>query len=841
MNLPVVIEGNERVLVGEAARVFRVPAGAASTPARLEGLATESFGARLPATLASVLRAEKRLDLSNPPALEADDVWFTCALPTLEGGGRRVLVFDGLATVVDVFLNGEPILRSENAFHRHEVDVTERIRGGDELAIRCASLDAHLAKKRPRPRWKTRLVASQNLRFVRTSLLGRTTGFCPAVPAVGPFRPIVLERRALSLSASSCVATAIGEGGRVDVRLSLAVHDGAPIRAAFLEVEGQAPVALDVSGSANGVSIVGAALFERVERWWPHTHGTPTLHAARVRLESDGEARHLVLPPLGFRTLEVEAGPAFGLRVNGTPVFARGAVWTTEDVVAQHASPEVLREALLRVRDAGMNMVRIGGTMAYESDAFHAVADELGILVFQDLAFANMDYPIDDPDFRASVDRELRELLGRIGTRPSTAVVCGNSEVEQQAAMLGLARELWRSPLFGEVAPALVAELAPGVAYVPSSPSGGTMPFHVNEGVGHYYGVGAYLRPLSDARAANVGFAGECLAFANVPCQATIDAFLRDLEAPVHHPRWKERVPRDRGASWDFEDVREHYLEVLFGVSARTLRYEDPQRHLALSRVVPGEVMARTFAEWRRAGSGCRGALVFFLQDFWPGAGFGIVDSFGRPKGAMRIAARSLAPLALLPIDEGVNGLYAHVANDLPIERRGTLRARLFRDGELEVGKGETPVLVPPRSVVPVHVDALFHGFVDTTYAYRFGPPGHDLVFLELVDEGGEVLARAHHLPLGVGRPVERELGLEARFEEGGTRVVLRARRLALFAALDLEGAIPAEDFVHLAPGEERAIALRPVPGARGLRGYVHPSNQREPTRIVGRGSSEGS
>lgn len=107
------------------------------------------------------------------------------------------------------------------------------------------------------------------------------------------------------------------------------------------------------------------------------------------------------------------------------------------------------------------------------------------------------------------------------------------------------------------------------------------------------------------------------------------------------------------------------------------------------------------------------------------------------------------------------------------------------------MGKGETPVLVPPRSVVPVHVDALFHGFVDTTYAYRFGPPGHDLVFLELVDEGGEVLARAHHLPLGVGRPVERELGLEARFEEGGTRLVLRAKRLALFAALDLEGRSP--------------------------------------------------
>ncbi len=96
--------------------------------------------------------------------------------------------------------------------------------------------------------------------------------------------------------------------------------------------------------------------------------------------------------------------------------------------------------------------------------------------------------------------------------------------------------------------------------YVTSSATGGELPFHVNVGTSHYYGVGAYLRPLDDARRAHVRFAAECLGFANVPRRESIERFLRDLEIPTHHPRWKERVPRDRGVGWDFDDVCEHYV-----------------------------------------------------------------------------------------------------------------------------------------------------------------------------------------------------------------------------------------------------------------------------------------
>ena len=215
-----------------------------------------------------------------------------------------------------------------------------------------------------------------------------------------------------------------------------------------------------------------------------------------------------------------------------------------------------------------MNMLRVPGFGPYEQGAFHDLCDELGILVWQDLMFASMDYPFDDEGFARIAEAEVRDVARRLAGRPSTAVLCGNSEVEQQVAMLGLDVALARIPFFDSVVPEIATAAGLDAVYVPSAPFGGELPMRPDRGVANYYGVGGYRGPLSDARTSGVLFAAECLAFANIPDDEALASLVPEPpgEAFMHHPRWKAGVARDAGAGWDFDDLRDHYLALVFGV-----------------------------------------------------------------------------------------------------------------------------------------------------------------------------------------------------------------------------------------------------------------------------------
>ncbi|MCW2989420.1 MAG: glycoside hydrolase family 2 protein, partial [Solirubrobacterales bacterium] len=543
----------------------------------------------------------------------------------------------------------------------------------------------------------------------------------------------------------------------------------------------------------------GELRIARAERWWPHTHGEPVLHPVRVFAGDELVAERAV----GFRTVTPGPGPGHDpladglhLHVNGVGVFARGATWTPIDPVGLAADRDELRAALLTVRDAGMNIVRLPGTGSYEQPAFHDLCDELGILVWQDFMFANLDYPIADPAFAAEVEREARQVTARIGWRPSTVVLCGNSEVEQQVAMLGLDPALGRGELFGELLPRIAREEGCDAVYVPSAPSGGDLPFRPGQGIAHYFGVGGYRRPLADARRAAVRFAAECLAVANAG----------DGDDALGAP------PSDRGTDWDFADVRDHYLGELFGVAdPSALRAADPERYLQLSRAVSGELMAEVFGEWRRAGSPCAGGIVLWLRDIVPGPGWGLVDHAGRPKEALRHLRRALAPVAVWTTDEGMNGIAVHAANDGPAACVARLRISLYRGLETLVGEAVEEIMIAPHDTVTRDAEGMLGRFVDASWAYRFGPPQQDVVVAALEREGHPAL-QAFRFP--AGRPLTAEPASELGFEAAldGDALVVSSRRLAYGVRVHADGSEPSDDGFSVAPGDTRRIALSPAP-----------------------------
>uniref|UniRef100_UPI0039BDAFAE glycosyl hydrolase 2 galactose-binding domain-containing protein n=1 Tax=Burkholderia vietnamiensis TaxID=60552 RepID=UPI0039BDAFAE len=783
--------------------MLATPAGAAPAPSDLPAGAGW-IAAPVPGTVAQALAVAGRLD--EAASLDERDHWYRVEL---RGHGARLLRFHGLATLAQAWLDDTPILHSDSMFVTHDVRVT--LAGQHTLFVCFRALAPHLrtARAARRARWRTRLAEPATLRTVRTSLLGHMPGWFPHHVPTGPWRPVDVLDPAEGTVPAHCDlhARVDGDTGWLDAELTFA----APLPDAFAARLscGEHHATLERAGADRLLATVAVP---NVRLWWPHTHGEPVLYDIALHVG----AERIVLGATGFRTIEQHAGDdgnGFGLRVNGTPVFARGACWSSAAPLALHADDATYARLLGLARDAGFNMIRVGGTMTYEADAFHAWCDRLGLMVWQDFMFANFDYALDDRAFADAVDAEADQFLARRRASPSLAVLCGGSEIAQQAAMSGLGPKQRAVELTAERLAARAAAWRPDVPYVSDSPDGGVLPFVPRERVSHYYGVGAYLRPLDDARRADVRFASECLAFANVPCDATLERIGRPHP---HEPRWKAAVPRDPGASWDFDDVRDHYLRTLYDVAPERLRREDPARYFELSRAVIADVMRETFSEWRRSGSRCAGALVWQFQDVMPGAGWGLLDAAHLPKSGWYALRQVLQPVQIVVVDEGLNGLDVHVINERAAPLTASVELVALRDGRTPVARCGGQVRLAAHDAVRLGSAELLGRFFDWTYAYRFGPCEHDTVVASLRGDDGALLSQAFHFPSRTHPAVfaRRDPGIEARVSRAGDawHVDIDTRHVARHVQIDAPGFMPLDDWFHLAPGATARVALIPQP-----------------------------
>ena len=310
-------------------------------------------------------------------------------------------------------------------------------------------------------------------------------------------------------------------------------------------------------------------------------------------------------------------------------------------------------------------------------------------------------------------------------------------------------------------------------------------------------------------------------------------------EWPGRHPSWKAGVPRNVSLGWDFDDVRDHYVKQLLDEDPLAALYSESERYLMLGRIVNGELMAQAFAEWRRADSPCRGALVWWFQDLWPGAGWGILDDRGRPKSVYYYLKRSLAPLVVFFSDEGLNGLRVHIVNERKQEVKGSLRVTLYREGQASHEKSIS-VCVPSCGIWEGGIDELLGHFVDSTYAYRFGPPTQNVTTVvlenvEAVEPDGN--PRAVFFPHGQKLSRQSNLGLEAQAcptPDGRYQLTVCANRFAQAVHIDARGYHASDDFFHIEPGRPYTLTLTPMDKTpKPLNGYLNAANSTHRARII--------
>lgn len=838
INLAADIPAQVVIALHDGYEVLTTPANAYTNPEQVDQAVGYKAGI-VPGTVGMLP------DLSVPRAdLDAYDHWYRTSFLKPDAPYQKIwLQLDGLLTIADVYLNGQLILQSDNAYHVHSVDVTQLIQANNRLLICFRAIKPRYSAKQPRAKYITRLINERHLRFIRTPVLGYTPGFSSATKPVGPYRPIQLVmQNQCTLFSTSIQAQLLGaDSGVIDAEITLQTYQSEVLSARlalFDELNNQeiASAALGFTIAEDGlIKLEGQLQAKKVAAYWPHTHGEPRRYVLKLLYTDAQQAFNITLGRYGFRRIELVGTASLSFKYNDVLMYFRGACWTPMHPESLLVDEAQLRARLVLLRDAGINMLRIPGNMLYESDAFYALCDELGILVYQDFAFTNFDYP-ETEAFNTSIQKEVSDFLHKHGGRPCLTVLCGGSEVAQQAAMMGTSIEHIQHPLFTHILPELSKQLAPNVPYVVSSPySSQGMPFHAGDGPSQYFGVGGYLRSFEDARLFKGRFITECLPFSHVPEEESLRSFWGGEIMPPHHPLWKDGVTRDPGSGWDFSDITDYYLEQLFNVDAARLRSIDQERYLAYSRATVVEAVETTLSIFRADSAAGRAALVWNLHDLKPGAGWGYIDVLGKPKSAFYALARTAQPSTVLLVDEGLEGMAVYLAHDGQNEIACQLTLSLVTaEGKL-FAQNTLAVSLQARSVSRYSVDALIGHFVDSSYAYRFGSRAFVSTVAQLHDAHHQLISQKIVAPCSEMQALYSEAGLvaEAHLLENGRYLLTLSTQLpAYYVNISLAGFTLSDNYFHVLPGFAKEVTATPIHPAQTLSGRVRALNVRASTAI---------
>ena len=765
---------------------------------------------------------------------------------TALASARSDLVFEGLDTYAEVWLNGSKVLDADNAFRTWRVPVQGKLRAkGNELRIVFRSPIARLLPavqamphkllgNYPSP-YGDEPKDAMTANFVRKPGYHYGWDWGPRYVSAGISKPIVLQSwDALRIDDLQLRQDRVDEA-RADLAAvaSLdAVRDGAfVLRLWQTAPDGRRSLAAErraeLHAGANRIEL--PVQVDRPQRWFPNGYGAQPLY--RYELEvggSNGGAKGAIARAgarTGLRSIELRRDPddkgrSFYFAVNGIPVFAKGANTIPFDMFQPRVSKAQLRRVLQSARDANMNFLRSWGGGYYESEDFFDLADELGLLVWQDFMFGGGMPPAYDDAFRANVVLEARDQVRRLRNHPSLALWCGNNEEEIAWKYWGAGKELkaadpafadkvWKGyvQLFGTDLRKVVAEEGGGIAYWASSPGDDLLEVANTPASGdmHYWEVwGNPAYPPSKYLEITPRFMSE-YGLQAWPVQRTIDAFARREEQGIATPVIEAHQKFLAGKG---NERLMKYVDYEFGET------KDFAAFVYLSQAAQAEGIELAALHHRASRPFTMGSLYWQLNDVWPGASWSSVDWFGRWKALQFHARRFYAPVAVAALRSPDGKTTVSLLNDRTHAVKGELRLRLSTlDGKL-LRDERRPVELAPLSA------AKAAGYSDAELLGGADPASTVAVFDLRVD--GEPASRGAVYFKAAKDMRWPDPGLQAQWRRDGDGYALELHAAKFARAVWLDaGELDAElsdNALTLLPGESVVLHVASKAGLEPLR-----------------------
>jgi len=635
---------------------------------------------------------------------------------------RQQLVFDGMDLYAQVFLNGEFLGETRNAFVPHVFDVRRILKRKNRLVVRLTAGE-ELVDKSLRPKGSKRKSRQSfpGISHLRKPQFTYGWDWVDALPNIGIWRGVRIEAHSgITLHDVTCSTRICREAVSLDV--SVVVENLHPWseRRGELKLSITPPEGKTIRRTVNLRARVGrsAASF-RVEipdpkLWWPNGMGDQPLYRVAVHALHDGEVCDCREMDIGLRTIELDrsenagAGSRFCIKVNGQDVFCKGGNWIPADAIIARVNKAKYDALVAEAKNANLNMFRVWGGGVYESPDFYGACDRAGILVWQDFMFACAQYPDHEPEFRNAVRAEAESVVRSLRHHPSIALWCGNNENVWGFADWWNAGKDVRDKdlrvggtvLYNQILPDVCRALDPDRPYWPSSPCGGESPNSERDGDCHWWPQGT-MNPDMNRRidpevydecvspfVSEYGVIGYCRL-------ESVREYLKPEEVNTDSRAWKEHTNTFEKNTIPAA-IERHYADVAgLGLEARILY---GQMFQATMYGLSLEALRFRKHDGRYD---CQGALIWMYDDCWGETGWTPIDYYLRRKPSYYWIRNACAPVKAIVRRRGSH-LAVRVVNDTLKPCEVEVHYGWFRTDGTDSRVSSRPLALTPNSMVEV-------------------------------------------------------------------------------------------------------------------------------------------
>lgn len=599
------------------------------------------------------------------------------------------LYFEGLDYTAVIYLNGEEIGRHANFFYPCRINVTGKLKEGDNVLV--VQLESGLFATAEKPISGYPLTQDGTVMLLRKRIWLRKPqcsfgwDWSPIFLNVGIHKPVYLEwvkhARVDEVVVLSDVSDCLKEG-YVNVRVFVEGLEKEPVRGKVVVniLESGTEVSKEIEMSQGMQRYELSCAVNNPKLWWPVGHGEQNLYTVQVKVFVEDKVFFETSRKIGFRKVRInqdphpEKGTYYIIEINDRKIFAKGANFVPAEIIYARLNRERYETLIDRALEANFNMLRIWGGGIYESDDFYELCDEKGILVWQEFIFACSRYPATDSEFLRNVKAEAVYNVRRLASHPSLIVWCGNNEQEWQNTFFTDGHMNPDYALYHRVLPEILKEEDPTRFYQPSSP---ISPNHEYPNADH----------TGDQHPWSIGFDNlDFRGYRDMICRFPNEG---GILGPTSLENMYACLPEGQRYINSFAwQVHENTIEGLFEKSspervvsewvAKDSTAMSVEEYTYYGGLLQGEGLSEYINNFRRRKFDSAAAIFWMFNDCWPAVrSWTIVDYYLNRTPSFYPVKRCFAPISVVVTkeDDRVN-IYG--VNDTPFDWEGEVQYGVF-------------------------------------------------------------------------------------------------------------------------------------------------------------------